>query len=181
MHAEVVTWLGRCAERINWLGAQVIEVGSLDVNGQARDCVPAELCRTWVGLDLVPGAGVTVVGDAVEYLHDAGARFDVAVCTEVLEHSPRWAEIVNGLLRVLRPEGWLILTCAGPDRLPHAADGSPGGPHPGEYYRNLSLTDIATAIDVHPWTLVMGEYGAPGDTRMLIRKLPTVDIQPFNL
>jgi ubiquinone/menaquinone biosynthesis C-methylase UbiE len=36
--------------------------------------------------------------------------FDVIVCTEIIEHTPRTHELLNEVRRLLRPGGWLLLS-----------------------------------------------------------------------
>jgi SAM-dependent methyltransferase len=167
MHAEVSLWLQQCRE-VDYTGALVYEVGALNVNGQARDIVPSGWV-SWIGFDLVAGPGVDFPGDAEELLPDF-EQCDVMVSTEVLEHAPRWAELLGAMCDAVKPGGWLVLTCAGIGRKPHAADGSPGGPHPGEYYANVSLAVVEAVCRDHGFMTVAAEEGWPGDTRYLGRK-----------
>lgn len=62
-----------------------------------------------VGLDIRPGAGVRVIGDA-QALGIADATFPVVLCTEVLEHLPEPQRAVDEMFRVLAPGGTLLLT-----------------------------------------------------------------------
>jgi SAM-dependent methyltransferase len=62
-----------------------------------------------VALDIRPGAGVRVIGDA-QALGIADDSFDVVLCTEVLEHLPEPQRAVDEMFRVLRPGGLLLLT-----------------------------------------------------------------------
>lgn len=167
MHTEVVQFLKQCTE-VDYQGAIVYEVGALNVNGQARDVVPPLWAR-WVGFDLVAGDGVDFVGDATEFLPGM-LPCDVMVSTEVLEHAPEWERLLGAMCDVMKPGGWMVLTCAGTGRRPHAADGSPGGPHPGEYYRNVTLAEVVEVCEAHGVQKLYGEEGWPGDTRFLGRK-----------
>lgn len=106
---------------------RVLEFGSRDINGSARDAWPAALCHEgdadWIGVDLVAGPLVDVLGDAVTIDLQPGT-WDVVVCTEVLEHLAAWPLLVANAYRHLRDGGWFFVTCAGPGRLEHsAADG----------------------------------------------------------
>lgn len=166
MHPEVVAFL-RSATEVDWSDALVYEVGSLNVNGQARDCVPAGW-RKWVGFDLIDGPGVDVPGDACETLPNFPPA-DVIVTTEVLEHYEQWERLIGVMCDQLRPGGWLVLTCAGKGRLPHSADGSTD-PHGWEHYRNVELDEVAQVAARHGVTQVFGEEGWPGDTRFIGRK-----------
>lgn len=62
-----------------------------------------------VALDIRPGIGVQVIGDA-QALGLADAAFDVVLCTEVLEHLPEPQRAIDEMRRVLKPGGTLLLT-----------------------------------------------------------------------
>lgn len=100
---------------------RVLEFGSRDINGSARNAFPLALrAHDWIGVDLVPGPLVDVVGDAVSIENQPGS-WDVVVCTEVLEHLDRWPMLVANAYAHLREGGWFFVTCAGPGRLMHSA------------------------------------------------------------
>ena len=166
MHPEVVAFVKSCTE-VPGDGAVVYEVGAQDVNGATRDLVPQTYAR-WVGFDLVEGPGVDFVGDALEFLpHQEPC--DVMISTEVLEHCETWAELLGAMCDVLKPGGWMVLTCAGKGRRPHGANGGPL-PEPGEWYRNVELHEVDAVCEAHGVTKVYGEEGFPGDTRYLGKK-----------
>ena len=62
-----------------------------------------------VGLDIRPGAGVRIIGDA-QALGIRDAAFEVVLCTEVLEHLPEPQKAIDEIFRVLEPGGELLLT-----------------------------------------------------------------------
>ena len=62
-----------------------------------------------VGLDIRPGIGVRVIGDA-QALGIRSAAFEIILCTEVLEHLPEPQAAVDEMFRVLEPGGLLLLT-----------------------------------------------------------------------
>ena len=62
-----------------------------------------------VTLDIRPMPGVQVVGDA-HALCFGDQRFDVVLCTEVLEHLCEPQRAIDEMMRVLRPGGVLLLT-----------------------------------------------------------------------
>lgn len=53
--------------------------------------------------------GIDIVGDIVA-IPRPEASFDAILCTEVLEHIPRPEAALREFARLLRPDGWLILT-----------------------------------------------------------------------
>lgn len=115
----------------------VLEVGSLDINGSCRGLFPE--ARSYLGIDVVPGRGVDEVADGADY--DPGKTFDLVLCCEVLEHTAAADRIVSNALRLLTPGGRLVVTCAGPARTPHSGV---DGKHlrRGEYYRNVNAPDV---------------------------------------
>lgn len=62
-----------------------------------------------VALDIRPGHGVQVLGDA-QALGLSSSAFDVVLCTEVLEHLPEPQRAIDEMFRVLKPGGTLLLT-----------------------------------------------------------------------
>lgn len=88
---------------------RMLELGSRDVNGSARDLFdhPEQL---YLGLDVLPGPGVDVVADAAEFCDPH--RSDAVVCCEVLEHTLLASRIVNQAARTLKRGGVFIRTTA---------------------------------------------------------------------
>lgn len=133
MHAEALDFLRRIS-----LSGPVVEFGSRNVNGSARDVFPG---LEWIGVDVEDGPGVDVVCDAAGFTTSAIVRS--VVCCEVLEHAENWKCLIRNAANVMT-DGVLVITCAGPGRQPHSA--IDGGPlRPGEYYRNLSAAEIRAA------------------------------------
>ena len=62
-----------------------------------------------VPLDIRPGRGVRIIGDA-QALGIRDAAFPVVLCTEVLEHLPEPQRAIDEMYRVLEPGGQLLLT-----------------------------------------------------------------------
>jgi SAM-dependent methyltransferase len=130
MHSEALQWLDACRARLS-----VCDLGSYVVNGSARDHFHG---WDYVGVDIRPGPGVTVVADAAEFDAD-GRMFDVVVSCEMLEHTPRAAEIVRNAFRLTKPGGSFWGTCAGPGRPEHSSDGAELA---GQYYGNVEPNQI---------------------------------------
>lgn len=122
----------------------LLEIGSLDVNGTVRPCFPR--ATPYVGIDLGVGPCVDVVASG----HDFGPdeAFDTVVTTECLEHDPGWDETLRNIVRVLRPGGTLLLTCATRGRHEHGTTRtSPAmSPSTNEHYRNLTAADVVPVL-----------------------------------
>jgi SAM-dependent methyltransferase len=130
-------------------GRKVLEIGSLDINGTVRgfftDC-------DYTGLDVAPGPGVDVVCEGQKF--DAPDRsFDVVISCEVMEHNPYWADTFRNMVRLLKPGGLMVMSCATGWRAEHGTSrsepwGSPLTVGQGwEYYRNLGSGDILRKVD----------------------------------
>ncbi len=97
-------------------GRRVLEVGARDVNGSSRSLVERHSPAEYIGVDIFAGPGVDVICDVGELIQQFGeGRFDLVVCTEVLEHVRDWRRALSNLKRVLAPGGTLLVTtrCVG--------------------------------------------------------------------
>jgi len=169
MHAEAYAAVDRMItdsgidRRGQWTG---LDIGGRNVNGAARDLLPR---ATWTGLDATPGPGVDIVADARTWVPDR--LVDVVLCTEVLEHVERWAEVLTTARDALDPAGpgLVLVTCASSGRPPHGAGGAPA-PAEGEWYRNVApdvLEDVARRL----WRDVHVTYNPhPGDAYLWARQ-----------
>jgi SAM-dependent methyltransferase len=116
--------------------SRVVEVGGRFVNGRVRDLISAD---EYISIDLEDGPDVDVVGDCREWSPPWLAS--LVVSAETLEHAPDPRAVVDACIGYLRTGGRLILTCAGPGRVPHS--GHDGGPvTDGEYYANVDPDDL---------------------------------------
>ena len=157
MHAEAMEFLKRLT-----ITGPVIEIGSRNVNGSAKDAFPG---LNWYGIDSEEGPGVDEVYDAAEYWPHR--PFCTVVCCEVLEHSERWRDILHNVA-AWQDSLVLVITCAGLGRKPHSA--IDGGPlRDGEYYANISAEDLrAELINAGFRTVYADQYGT--DTRAIAMK-----------
>jgi hypothetical protein len=140
---------------------RVLDLGGRDINGSIRDLLPA---AKWTGLDVQPGLGVDLVHDATRPWPDGWDRFDLVICTEVLEHVEKWGALLRTASQALEPGGpeMLFVTCASTGRRPHGASGAMD-PAPGEWYDNVSPAALRDAL-VGLFQYSHVEYRAnPGD------------------
>jgi len=169
MHEAAKTWVRRFV-LAHGPGTRVLEIGSREINGEVRSLF--RKAESYTGIDLAPGAGVDLVADGATFVLEAPP--DRIVCCEVLEHAPNAAAILANAWRQLAPHGWLVVTCAAPNRAPHSA--VDGGPlRPGEFYRNLTPRDVHDALkpapDLHSYDL----DELAGDLRVAAWKGPKRD------
>lgn len=106
MHQGNVEWLRDLNARYDWSKAYLLELGSLNVNGTARDHLHV---KHWVGIDKIAGVDVDVVCAAIETRFPR-AGFDIVLCTSMLEHDPTWRASLNWNLQWLRTGGYLLLS-----------------------------------------------------------------------
>jgi len=97
-------------------GSRTIEVGSGEIGGEGV----RELFHNgeYIGVDLAEGPGVDRICAGQDIQEPTGS-FDVAVSCECFEHNPYWLETFVNMLRLLRPDGLLIMSCALTGRQEH--------------------------------------------------------------
>ena len=126
---------------------RVLDIGSLDINGSTREFFDPAY---YIGVDLAPGKGVDVVSPG--HLYDSGFQFDVVTTSECLEHDMYWIDTLRNMVRLLRPGGLLIGTCATTGRPEHGTRRTTPSDAPllqgewADYYSNLGEGNIQYAI-----------------------------------
>jgi len=123
---------------------KVLEVGSCDINGSIRGIVRA---KQYIGIDVAPGPGVdqVMLGQDADF---SSNYFDIVISCECFEHNEFWVETFANMMRMLKPGGVCIITCASIVRGEH---GTPrcvssfsltSGVLGENYYRNLDVSDF---------------------------------------
>lgn len=113
MHASVLHFIADQVETRHLSRRSVLEVGSLDVNGSARQFFTGR----YIGTDMREGPGVDVVVNAHDLTRTLEpGSFDVVVCTEMLEHDDAPWRSLEEMREMVRPGGTLLLTARGYDR-----------------------------------------------------------------
>lgn len=104
----VTDFLTQGAARFDRPGALVLDVAP-QVHAGAAAHFKAARIET---LDIDPASGATYIADLCNNNQDyiPGGRFDVVVCTEVLEHTRQPFYAASELHRLLKPGGVLLLT-----------------------------------------------------------------------
>ncbi len=127
-----------------FIGKRVLEVGSMNINGSVRDLFTD--CD-YLGIDLGAGTNVDKVCHVTEFSM-LSRLYDTVISTEALEHDNQWSKSLETMYRLLKPNGILIITCAGPDRAEHGTRQTEdwASPHTTDYYRNISAEDFASVL-----------------------------------
>ena len=154
MHTQITDFLKRFVRESgikSMSGQRVVEIGSYDLNGSAREVLQPGTAE-YVGVDWRAGPGVDVVSLGHDYQPEPGQRFDVAVNCQALEHDPHWRDTLASLVRLVADApsgtGRVIVTCAGPGYVVHELDTAP--PRPGHehepWYENRSVDDVSNGL-----------------------------------
>lgn len=121
-----------------------MEVGSLNINGTVRGFFDSP--EEYIGIDVGEGPGVDIVCPGDQY--DSEELFDCVISCECMEHNPQWPETFDNMIRLCRPKGLVIMTCATTGRAEHGTVSSTPQDSPlttalgWNYYRNLTARDF---------------------------------------
>ena len=129
---------------------RVLEIGSGEIRGSVRRFFDG--CD-YLGVDVAPGSSVDRVCPGQD-LDEASASYDVAISCECFEHNPFWLETLVNMLRMLKPGGLLVVSCALTGRQEHGtrrmnpAVSLASSDEYEDYYRNLSVGDVVRRLDL---------------------------------
>jgi SAM-dependent methyltransferase len=106
---------------------EVLEVGSLDVNGSVRaglnDC-----STSYWGIDMRKGTNVDQVVNGHDLVSVFGKdKFDTVICVDTIEHDDEFWVTIDQIKQVLKPGGYLLLGAPG--------RACPLHDHPDDYWR----------------------------------------------
>ena len=135
----------------------VLDVGSLDINGNNKGFF--KNCD-YTGIDIAEGKNVDgwSTGHTFNPLLDDGSvkLYDTIISTECFEHDKYYALTLNNIVRLLKPGGLFLFTCATIGRKEHGTRRTDTYSSPlttqledwQDYYLNLTSEDIRKAIPV---------------------------------
>jgi autotransporter strand-loop-strand O-heptosyltransferase len=126
---------------------KVLDIGSLDLNGSNRflfeDC-------NYIGIDVGEGRNVDVASPGNTY-DGPDNYFDIIISTEVFEHDMYYEDTIKNSIRMLKPGGMFLFTCAANGRPEHGTRKTSVWDAPllvevseewSDYYKNLEKEDI---------------------------------------
>jgi len=135
-----------------------LDIGSLDINGSNRYLFTL---GNYLGIDVALGKNV----DAVSKGHEWSApdcHYDTIISTECFEHDMYYELTLKNTVRMLKPNGMFIFTCATHGREEHGTvvgfTAEEQSHLPGwwnNYYKNLDAKDIRSVLDVD---IIFKEY-----------------------
>jgi SAM-dependent methyltransferase len=107
----ILDWFNTNVKRGEIEDKEIIEVGSLNVNGSVRKIIQSFLPKNYIGLDLQNGTDVDLVLPAEKIVWYFGPkRFDVAISTETIEHVVDWRVVIENMKGVLKCGGYIYLS-----------------------------------------------------------------------
>lgn len=127
----------------HFIEKEVLDCGSMDINGNNRYLF--DNCN-YTGIDIGEGKNV----DYVCPIHIWGGLYDTIISTECFEHDKYYKESLQNIVRMLRPGGMFLFTCATTGRAEHGTTRMrpSSSPYTNDYYKNLTKSDIVQAIDM---------------------------------
>jgi SAM-dependent methyltransferase len=132
---------------------KVAEIGSLDINGSIRRCFNPD---EYIGFDVDQGIGVDIVQQG-QLISSSSGYYDVTISAECFEHNPFWVETFSNMLRITKPGGLVIFTCATTGRHEHGTTRTTPNDSPlttklgWSYYKNLDANDFLNTFNMFGW------------------------------
>lgn len=122
----------------------VIDCGSLDINGNNKYLFEDS---NYIGVDLGNGKNVDVISP-IHKLDFEDNSYSFVISTEMLEHDQHYADSLLNMIRMLKPNCMMMITCATTGRPEHGTRRTTKSDAPlldgdwADYYKNLDETDI---------------------------------------
>lgn len=115
MHKTVEAFLRRVDAK-DIAGKYVVEFGSYNVNGGAREIIVPMKPAVYEGYDMRAGPGVDKVHDFSQTcaMPQDSEKPGVMICVNTLEHCKNWIQVVRNIKFLLQHGGLLVFSVPGP-------------------------------------------------------------------
>ena len=126
----------------------ILEIGSLDVNGNIRNLF--NFSNNYIGIDLEKGPNVDMVLDGTD-IEKLNKKFDIIISCECFEHAKNWKIIFDKMCEVSKPNSFIVISVASTGRVEHGTERSGNWQSPGnkdDYYLNLAKKDFINNFDL---------------------------------
>lgn len=140
----------------HFYNVNVLDIGSLDINGSNRYLFIGQ-DGTYTGIDVALGRNVDAVSKGHEWSAPDGF-YDTIISTECFEHDMHYEKTLKNIVRMIKPGGLFIFTCATTGRPEHGTSRCAAFTSPltssieedgwNDYYKNLEAKDIRDILDV---------------------------------
>ena len=136
----------------------VLDIGSADINGNLGDLLDIRKTCEYVGSDVAEGPNVNIATSTSQLTL---SNLDTILSSECFEHDHEYKASLQNIVRMLKPNGLLVFTCASTGRIEHGTRRAGANQSLAtscglegfqDYYRNLCIEDIAEAIDLSLFT-----------------------------
>lgn len=118
-------WMTKIKPKVPESLGHVLEIGSLNINGTAKDYFKAE---SWLGVDMIDGKDVDLVMNAHDLLEELREKtYDTVVCMNTLEHDNKFWITLENINKLLKKGGLFIFA--------QPTLGFPIHNHPDDYWR----------------------------------------------
>lgn len=158
MHPSVLDFVKRVLTAEQVKGADVLEVGSYDVNGSVRPYVESLDPSSYLGVDAQSGPGVDRVVDCEQLTGSVQwSSWNIVISTEMLEHVGNWRNCMYQMVDAMTTPGLLLITTRSPGFGFH--------PFPEDHWRFTvdEMTVILEAIGLEVLTIQDDPgIGSPG-------------------
>lgn len=135
-------------------GKSIIEVGSMNINGSFRSIVESFGPSEYMGVDIKMGSGVDQICACEDLVVKFGCnRFDMVICTELLEHVNNWEKVIHNLKHVIKPGGMLLVTTRSKGMFYHG--------YPFDFWR-YEISDIERIFSDLDIKISEKDYEIPG-------------------
>ena len=126
----------------------ILEIGSLDVNGNIRNLF--DFASEYIGIDLEKGPNVDLILNGTD-IDKLNKSFDIIISCECFEHAKDWKEIFNKMCQISKPNSFIVISVASTGRVEHGTERSGNWQSPGnkdDYYLNLTKKHFINNFDL---------------------------------